>query len=319
MAARSGNRNLMEAAKQRARQYLQALPARDRVMLVRADAVAAPATAFEPDHKKVDAAIQASRPGSTALQLDQALGFARHIQAQSGGRVGEIAFIGTGRTAERDPSAPAPPRNLRVLLVPDTIENVGLRKIGMRRSTTDPDLWEIYAEAHNYGSQARGITVSIDFGPPGKVGRFPAGSKPFTLAAGADKEAGFTYKTAAAGVLGITVTPHDAFPGDDHAEIELPAQPSLPVTVYSNQPELLRPLLGASPRVAAVYRKPAEYQPGDVGLVILDRFAPAQRPAVSLKSAAIGVLVISSSWIWKWQSKSYRRTHWWRKTSTRWP
>src|SRR6185369_12945454 len=100
MAARAGNRTLMDAARQRARQYLQALPARDRVMLVRADAVAAPATAFEPDHKKVDAAIQASRPGSTALQLDQALGFARHIQAQSGGRVGEIAFIGTGRTAE---------------------------------------------------------------------------------------------------------------------------------------------------------------------------------------------------------------------------
>src|SRR5690242_7326957 len=64
MAARSVNRTLMEVAKQRARQYLQALPARDRVMLVRADAVAAPATAFEPDHKKVDAAIQASRAGS---------------------------------------------------------------------------------------------------------------------------------------------------------------------------------------------------------------------------------------------------------------
>ena len=278
MAARSGNRTLMETAKQRARQYLQALPARDRVMLVRADAVAAPATAFEPDHKKVEAAIQASRPGSTALQLDQALAFARHIQAQSGARVGEIAFIGSGRTAERDPGAPALPRNLRVLLVQDTIENVGLRKIGARRSASDPDVWEINAEAHNYGSKERTVTVAIDFGPPGTAGRFPAGSKPFTLPAGSAKEASFTYKTGVAGVLGITVTPHDAFAGDDHAELELPAQPLLPVTVYSDQPELLRPLLGASPRVAAVYRKPAEYQPGDQGLVILDRFAPPQRP-----------------------------------------
>src|SRR5262249_17534369 len=157
----------------------------------------------------------------------------------------------------------------RVLLVPDTIENVGLRKIGMRRSTSDPDTWEIYAEAHNYGSKERNVTVSIDFGPPGTVGRFPAGSKPFTLPPGTAKEAAFTYKTAAAGVLGITLTPHDAFPSDDHTELELPAQPSLPVTVYSNEPELLKPLLAASPRVAAVYRKPAEYQPGDAGLVIL--------------------------------------------------
>ena len=86
-------------ARERARQYLHALPARDRVMLVRADALATPATAFEPDHKKVEAAIQASQPGSTALNLDQALAFARHMQAQDGRRAGEIAFVGTGRTA----------------------------------------------------------------------------------------------------------------------------------------------------------------------------------------------------------------------------
>src|ERR1051325_7566256 len=54
MAARSGNRTLMDTARQRARQYLRALPARDRVMLVRAGATAAPATAFEPDRKKVE-------------------------------------------------------------------------------------------------------------------------------------------------------------------------------------------------------------------------------------------------------------------------
>ena len=118
MAARSGGRTLMDAARQRARQYLRALPARDRVMLVRADALATPATAFEPDHRKVDAAIQASQPGFTALNLEQALGFARHIQAQDGRNIGEIAFIGTGRTLESDAAHDAgirPPRNLRVL------------------------------------------------------------------------------------------------------------------------------------------------------------------------------------------------------------
>jgi hypothetical protein len=79
--------------------------------------------------------------------------------------------------------------------------------------------------------------------------------------------------------MGVTLTPHDAFPGDDHAELELPSQPTLPVTVYSNEPDLLRPLLGAAPRVHAVYRKPEEYRPNDPGLVIIDRFTPAQRPA----------------------------------------
>ncbi len=279
MAARSGNRTLMDLARDRARRYLRALPARDRVMLVRADALATPATAFEPDRRKLEAAIQASRPGATALNLDQALAFARHIQSQAAGRGGEIAFVGTSRIAAREASAPPLPRNLRVLLVPDPIENCGLRKIGMRRSASDPGLWEIYVSARNYGSQPRNVTLALDFGPGGPEGRVAAGSQRLTLPPGAEKEASFEYRTEAAGILGVSLSPHDAFPGDDRAELELPAQPTLAVTVYSAEPELLKPLLAATPRVAAVYRKPEDYRSDDTGLVILDRFAPPRRPA----------------------------------------
>src|SRR5262249_3442727 len=144
MGARSGNRTLMDLARERARRDVDAVPARDRVMLVRADALPTPATGFEPDHRKGQTAIAASQPGPAALDLDQALTFARHIQAEAGGRAGEIVFAGSGRIAERDAGATAPPRNLRVLLVPDSSENTGLRRVGMRRASADPDLWEIY-------------------------------------------------------------------------------------------------------------------------------------------------------------------------------
>jgi hypothetical protein len=279
MAARSGNRTLMDVTRDRARQYLHALPARDRVMLVRADGMATPATVFEPDHKKVERAIDASQPGSTALNLDQALVFARHIQGQDGRRVGEIAFIGPGRTSPRDPaSAPAPPRNLRVISVADNVENVGLRKVGMRRVDGQSDTWEIFASVRNYGGRTHTVNLALDFGPPGKVGRVAAGGQAVTLEAGAEQEATFEYKTAAAGILGVTVTPHDGFPADDHAELELPAQPSLHVVVYSNEPDLLKPALAATPRVNAVFRRPEEYRPDDHGLLIFDRFVPPQRP-----------------------------------------
>ncbi len=278
-AARSGNRTLMDLARDRARRYLHALPARDRVMLIRADALATPVTPFEPDRRKIDAAIAASQPGATALNLDQALTFARHAQSQAGGRAGEIAFVGAARTIERDPGAAATPRNLRVLLVQDPVENAGLRKIGTRRSATDPDRWEIYVSAHNYGTQSRTVTLSIDFGPPGRIGRVSGGAQRVTLAPGADKEASFEYRTSSAGILGVNLSPHDAFPADDHADLELPAQPMLAVTVYSSEPQLLRPVLSSTPRVAAVYRKPEEYRATDQGLVILDRFIPPQRPA----------------------------------------
>ena len=216
------------------------------------------------------------------MNLDQALAFARHIQTQGGGRAGEIAFVGTGRTAERESGgAPAPPRNLRVLLVPDAVENAGLRKIGMRRATADPDLWEIFVEAHNYGSQPRNVTVSIDFGPPGKAGRFRSGSQQLTLPPGGDKEAGFDYRTAAAGVLGVTSVAARRLSRRRSCRTGTACRSrALPVTVYSER---------AGPAAAgcwpprrgfiAVYRKPAEYRPDDQGLVILDRFAPPQRPA----------------------------------------
>jgi hypothetical protein len=278
MAGRSGNRTLMDVARERARQYLKALPIRDRVMLVRADGMATPATAFEVDHKKIEDAIAASQAGATALNIDRALLFARHVQGQDGRRVGEIAFIGPGRTAPRDPGMAALPRNLRVISIPDNVENVGLRKVGMRRSGADSELWEIYVAVRNYGARPHAVNLSLDFGPPGPAGRVAAGSRQLTLEAGTEAEASFEYRTSAAGMLGVHLSPHDSYPNDDHAELELPSQPTLPVIVYSAQPELLRPVLAATPRIAAVYRRPEEYRANDTGLVILDRFIPPQRP-----------------------------------------
>ena len=279
MGARSGNRTLMDIARLRARQYVRAIPASDRIMVVRADALATPATVFEPDRTKIDAAIAASTPGSTALNLEQALAFARRLQSQSGRTAGEIAFVGTGRTTEMDSAAmTAPPRNLRVIAVPDAIENSGLRRIGLRRSNDDPDIWEIYVSARNYGAVPRTVNLAIDFGPPKENTRTVVGAHRFTLQPGADGEETFQFRTRAAGILGVTLTPHDAFPGDDSATLELPAQPSLAVTVYSDRPDLLRPLLASNPRVAALYKKPAEFQANAQGLVILDHFAPPQRP-----------------------------------------
>jgi len=268
----------MELARQRARQYLRALPAGDRAMLVRADALVTPATAFEPDRKKVESAISASQPGATALNLDQALAFARHIQMQEGRRPGEIAYIGPERISATETST-APPHNLRVIPIHDSPENCGLRKIGVRRSASDADVWEIYVSAHNYGTTARTLTLALDFGPVRGSARMPVGSQPLNIDPGADGEASFAYRSPAAGILGVTLLPHDAYPRDDHAELELPSSATLPVVVYSREPELLQPILASMPHIAAVYRKPEEYRGGDRGLVILDRFVPPERPA----------------------------------------
>ncbi len=266
---------LMDAARERARAYLKSLPAGDRVMLVRADALATPATAFESNRRNVERAITESEPGSTALNLDQAIEFARTVQSRSGRRLGEIAVIGTGRVAERDAAISTVP-NLRVLPVSDAIENCGIRKMGLRRSNADPAVWDIYVSAKNYGVKPRQVTLALGFGGA------PAGVRRLMLPAGAEREATFTHRTRSAGLLEARLIPGDSFADDDRAVLELPPLETLKVTVYSNSPDLLRPFLEANARVSAVFRTVAQYQPDDHGddrgLVILDRFRPATRP-----------------------------------------
>jgi len=278
-SSRTSARTLMDLARERARAYVAAVPARDRIILVRADALTTPATAFEPDRKKLVDAIADSQPGATALNLDQALAFARQIQQRSGRRAGEVVFVGTGKLADREP-AKLGLRNLRFLSVPDAVENCGLRRIGVRRSTADSDVWEIYVSLRNYGAAPRTVTLALTFGPSvDGPGNLPAGSQRMTLAPGADRETSFQFRSTVRGFLQAQLLPHDAFPADDRATLQLPAQPALRVTVYSAEPDLLRPVLAASPQVAATFRAPSEYSAqGPGSLVILDRFHPPAPP-----------------------------------------
>jgi hypothetical protein len=290
MNARAGReaRTLMDVAKERALAYVRAVPARDRVMLVRVDALATPATAFEPNRRKLEQAIYASQPGATALSLDRAFAFARQVQEQGGRHGGEITFVGSGRVGEKDSAEQQvqAPKNLRFVPIADQSENTGLRKIGLRRSASEGDLWEIFVSARNYGTTPRPVTLVLGFGPSGTTAAVPVGTQRLVLPPGAEREAEFQFRTRAAGVLEARLQPRDGFPDDDRAVVELPPQSFLRVVVYSDQPDLLRPALAANSRVSAVFRKPADYRPEPQGasaadLVILDRFRPPSRPAVA--------------------------------------
>ncbi len=274
MSARTRQGTLMEQARRSALAYLKALPAGDRVMVVYADGLATPATAFESDRAAVEKAIRAARAGASALHLPQALDLARRVQERLGNLAGEIVYVGAGRIVSPDPaSASSPPANLRVIPVPAVVENVGLRKIALRRSAVEGDLWNILVVARNYGTRARTVDLALQFGGA------PAGSRRMSLQPGAEQEATLEYRTRAAGWLEARLLARDGFPDDDRAVVEIPRQTSQRVTVYTDQPELFRPLLAANRLVEASYRSPAEYaEPAASEVVILDRFAPPSPP-----------------------------------------
>ncbi|HEY1754694.1 MAG TPA: VWA domain-containing protein [Bryobacteraceae bacterium] len=270
---RARGSTLMDEARDSARAYLHSLPRRDRVMLVRADALATPATAFESDFSVVEEAIRTSRPGSSALNLEQALEFAKQAQKLQSERAGEIVYVGAGRVPETQADLTNLPSNLRVLLTSPPQVNVGLRKIGLRRSPTAPDTWDIFVAVHNYATKPYAVDLELQFG------KSPVGEQRLQLAPGAEQQATFSYKTNVGGYLEARLNVKDAFPQDDRALIELPAQASLHIIVYSKEPQLLRPLFASNPQVDTAFEDPSKYDPAvKADVVVLDRFAPPAMP-----------------------------------------
>jgi len=308
MAARSGAGTLMDQACAAARAYVRSLPAGDRLMLVRADALPAPATAFEHNRAALEQAIAESYPGSTALNLGQALEFACQAQKLQGGPRGEIAYAGAGHTADAPPEAgPALTPNIRVLAVPDAAAGCGLRRISVRRSASDPGIWEILASVHNYGTAPQTAVLALSFSGS------PAGSRRLALAPLADQNVAFQYRARIAGALEARLLTNAAFPGDDQAELELPAQKLLNVIVYSDDPKPLGPVLTADPQVNAVFRKSSEYAPGIAAdVVILDRFNPSVRPgadSIWIEPPPDGAPVLVQSTVSNAELTSWRSDH----------
>ncbi len=274
MSARGAKGVLMDEARTSALAYLRALPASDRVMVVRADALTTPATGLESNRRVLGQAIRESRPSSSALNLPQAFEFARQMQRLESRRAGEIIYVGASRIPRQESVEAPAGSNLRLIPVSQPADDCGLRKLGVHRAPEDPDLWEVSVAARNYGRAAKTVQVGMLFGGT------PVGTRTVTLAPGEEQSIGFRYRTRAAGWLEARLLTPDSFPDDDRATLEVPAERSLPVTVFSDDPDSFRPVLAAIPRVQARFERPSAYHPVDAGIVVLDRFRPDKLPAV---------------------------------------
>jgi hypothetical protein len=273
MAARSARQgNLLDDAKARAHSFVRALPSTDRVMIVRADAVATPVTGMENNRNAIDKAIDDSRPGAAALNLENAFSFAERVRRLHARNPGEVVFIGAGRLAEHG-GPTAVPNGLRVFPIDAPRDNVGLTKIGLRRTPGDPEVWDALISVHNHGPALRRVPVALLFGGA------PSGGRTVEVPAGKDADTTFQFRTRAAGWLEARLLTTDVLAEDNRALIEIPALQGLKVIVYTTEPELLRPALAPHRQFEASFRNPAEYTSRNEGAVaILDRFVPAEPP-----------------------------------------
>jgi hypothetical protein len=276
MAALSAEGVLIDQAKAAARAYLDTLPRRDRVMLVRANALATPATAFEQNRSILEAALRDTQPAASALNLPLALDFARRAQGLQPEAAGEIVFIGAGRLTPEDAELTGAPANLRTILLPVPSENIGIRQASLRRSLIAPDSWDIFLSVRNYGVRTHAVALAVQFA------QTPIGSRRLALAPGAEQQLSFTYREKAGGWLEARLNVNDSVPQDDRVVIEVPPQGLLRAIVYSDDLQL-RPLFATNPSLETEFRPTAGYDPAAAAdLVVLDRFAPTVPPQAHL-------------------------------------
>ena len=124
----------------------------------------------------------------------------------------------------------------------------------------------------NYGTKPRTVPLVVRFGGA------PIGTHRFDLKPGAEENAAFQYETRAAGWLDARLLTADPFPQDGRAVLELPPRKVLAVTVYSDEPDLLRPVFNAIPGVKASFLPTSRYNAANTGIILFDRFAPPALP-----------------------------------------
>jgi hypothetical protein len=272
MAASGGNRSLMDEARESALAWLARIPPADRVMVVRASGMAEPAIPLTSDREAIRKAISQSRPGAAALNLAGVVAFAEQARRTGSGTPGEIVYVGAGRIQGEAPALEGV-KGLRVLSTKRTLENTGLRHIGLRRSALNPGTWEVFVSVRNYGTRAVNVPLVIQFAGS------QVGGRNVLLRPSSAQELSFQFRTRAAGWIEARLLTNDALADDNRAVVEIPAQPLLRLAVYTSDPDALRPLLSANPFVEASYRRPSAYAAEDAAdVTLLDGFRPAKLP-----------------------------------------
>ena len=275
----NGSRTVLDAEKKIAAQYIKRLPATDLVLLAGVDASAVPATVFTSNRAELLKALERLEPSYSALDLGRALSFAHRAAALSGSGDGEVLYVGPGRIRKGSDTSSVI-QNLRAIVVPVRGENCGIRSVGIRRDSHNPELWNAVVSVENYGKQRRALQLTSRLS--GKV----IDSRSLTLMPQDQTTAEFPFTLAAKGQLTVSIEPGDALRADNRAMINVPGSSKTRLAVFTTRPAIVKPLIQSDENLEASFFTPAQYTPRvDADVVLLDQFAPTaspQSPAVWL-------------------------------------
>lgn len=274
--------DVLTASKRKALQWLKTIPSQDKVSVIEAGTLLTPRTSLETKRSQTIKAIQGLKASSGSTRIEEAFEFATSLQRRAGGVAGEIVYAGPARLASGAAEVGKIPQNLRLLVTDASLNNLGIRRAGVRRSLEDLSGWDILITVKNYAAQTKPLQIGLYYGG------VPVASTNAALLPGAEQTLTLTHRTKASGMLEIRLLGSDDVALDNRVELELPELPSVKAKVYSREPQLWRPMLAANPLVEASYFSPDQYvaDAKDDSLLIFDGFEPAKPE----KSPALYVL-----------------------------
>lgn len=270
-SAWSASGSALEEEKRLALRYLAALPGADRVLFARVDSLTTQVTPFTSDRTQVRSEISRSVSGVSALQLEQALTFAKQAQAWAEGVPGEIVYVGP-HMVTGDVVAPA---NLRVLSVDVNREHVGIEQLSAKRDQQEPTTWDAAVTLKNFGDQPKEVRLETRYA----ASKFAP--RRITLAPHQETAADYRFVSSAAAELVSAVVPPGDLSTDQTVRLRLPRSGPLQITVYTTRAAEWKPLLEANHRVSARFVDPAQFPssaPAEV--MVLDTFIPRVKPAL---------------------------------------
>ena len=263
--------SVLDREKELLHRYLRALPRTDRALLVAVDGLATPLTRFTTDRHQLNIAIDSAATSFSSLNLDTALSFARQAESFTEGAGGEIVYAGPQIVS--DTAAPAVVSNLRLLPAAADRANYGIRRLTVQQLEDEPNSWQAFITVRNYSSAAQVVTLSVHYAATAFSLRRLA------LSPHGETTAEYSFTTRTPGELAAIITPGGSLAADDRATLFVPHEQPLNVVVYTDRPQLLKPLLEADRQLSAALYSPSQYNPAvRASVVVLDRFSPPVAP-----------------------------------------
>ena len=241
----------LERERREARRFLDALPAADRVLLLRTDADVTSVLPFTTDRTALGLAIASLEPSSAVADVPRAVEMA--LAAVSGSRRGLVVYVGPGMLDERQvarldeirqrlraPGRRGHPPQLLARLVKGTApgQNRGITSIALQRDPARPEQWQVLTKLKNYSQTATRLvlTLSVDGQPLGQR----------SLALGPSEAADVRERVVVprSGLLEATLGPPDWLDADDRAAVFVPAFRPIRVRVIAAHPAFARRLRG---------------------------------------------------------------------------